>query len=104
MWMWCKGLTVDNKAELILSWNHHEDHQYISINDTSGKLVSQHKDLTDPDEKILDILVFTDYRYFLTATSEGNIFVWKYVTKGRVETARRLIHTFEGHFKAVTSI
>lgn len=33
------------------------------------------------DEKILDVLVFTEYRYFLTATSEGNIFVWKYSQK-----------------------
>jgi WD40 repeat protein len=106
MLQWCKGLKVDTKAELIISWNHHEDHQYVSINQlsSSGRLISQHKDLTDPDEKILDVLVFTDYRYFLTATSEGNIYVWKYVTKGKTETARRLIHTFEGHFKAVTSI
>jgi hypothetical protein len=48
--------------------------------------MSQHKDLTDPEEKILDLLVFTEFRYFLTSTNEGNIYVWKYVTKGRVET------------------
>ena len=78
----------------------------MSFNKISNncKLISQYKDLTDIDEKILDVLVFTDNRYFLTSTSEGNIFVWKYVMKGRMETARRLIHTFEGHFKSVTSL
>ena len=29
---WCKGLKLDTKAELIISWNHHEDHQFVSIN------------------------------------------------------------------------
>ena len=40
MLVWCKGLKIDHKAELILSWNHHEDHQFISINDINGKLIS----------------------------------------------------------------
>jgi len=66
-------------------------------------VISLYKDLTDEEEKILDVQVFTDYRYFITATSEGNIFVWKYVIdEGRTAAPRRLIHTFQGHFKAVT--
>lgn len=85
---WCKGLKLDTKVGLILSWNHTNNQQFVSINSISqkGQLVSQYKDITEPEEKILDVLVFTDYRYFLTATSEGNIYVWKYMTKGRVET------------------
>jgi len=66
--------------------------------------VSQFKDLTDQEEKILDVLVFTDYRYFLTSTSEGNIYVWKYVTSGKTETTRKLIHNLTGHYKSVSSI
>ena len=50
------------------------------------------------------MLVFSDYRYFITASNEGNIDVFKYVTSGKVETTRRLIHQFTGHFKAVPSI
>jgi WD40 repeat protein len=68
------------------------------------RVVSQYKDLTDEDEKILDVVVLCDYRYFLTATSEGNIFVWKYVIDEKLQTTRRLIHTFDGHFKAVTCL
>lgn len=99
---WCKGLKLDSKAGIIIFWNH----QYVSVNSLlpRGQLVSQYKELTEPEEKILDVLVFTELRYFLTATGEGNIYVWKYMTKGRVETHRRLIHTFTGHFKAVPSI
>lgn len=52
----------------------------------------------------MDVLVFTDYRYFITSTSLGNIYIWKYVTTGKVETQRRLIHNLTGHFKKVSSI
>ena len=52
------------------------------------------KDLIDSDEQIMDVLVFTEYRYFLTATDEGNIYVWKYIQNGKVENTKRLIHAF----------
>ena len=45
----------------------------------TGDLICLFKDLMDKDEMILDVIVFTEFRYFLTATDEGNIFVWKYV-------------------------
>lgn len=63
-----------------------------------------YKDLTDFGEKILDVLLFSEFRQFLTSTSEGNIFVWKYCTQGKLETQRKLIHTFAGHYRAVPSI
>ena len=50
------------------------------------------------------MLVLPDYRYFLTSTSDGNIFVWKLVETGKTETIRRLIHIFEGHYRSVTSM
>ena len=58
----------------------------------------------DKEEMIMDVIVFTEFRYFLTATDEGNIYVWKYVQSGKVETSKRLIHTYTGHNKKVTSI
>ena len=53
----------------------------------------------DHGEQILDVLVFIDYRYFLVSTDDGNIYVFKYVQSGKVETNKRLIHTFSGHNK-----
>jgi WD40 repeat protein len=70
----------------------------------TGDLICLFKDLMDKDEMIMDVIVFTEFRYFLTATDEGNIYVWKYVQSGKVETSKRLIHTYTGHSKAVTSI
>ena len=55
------------------------------------------KDLLDTEEMILDVQVFVDFRYFLTSTDQGNIFVWKYVNTKKVETQKRLIHSFAGH-------
>ena len=37
------------------------------------------QDLIDSEEQIWDVLVFTEYRYFLTATDAGNVYVWKYI-------------------------
>jgi WD40 repeat protein len=99
---------VDSKNDLIISWNK----WYVSFNklspvsdpDLRHPVVSQYKDLTDEDEKILDVIVLCEYRYFITATSEGNIFVWKYVIDEKLQTTRRLIHTFAGHFKAVSCL
>ena len=56
----------------------------------------------DHGEQILDVLVFIDYRYFLVSTDEGTILVFKYVQSGKVESQKRLIHTFSGHNKHVT--
>ena len=52
------------------------------------------EDLIDTDEQIMDVLVFTEYRYFLTATDEGNIYVWKFVQDGKPQSTKRLIHAF----------
>jgi hypothetical protein len=43
-----------------------------------GDAITKIKDITDIEEKIIDVLVFSEFRYFVTATSEGNIYVWKY--------------------------
>jgi WD40 repeat protein len=40
----------------------------------------------------------------MTSTSEGKIHIFKYRSTGRVENYNRLMHTFTGHHKAVTSI
>ena len=77
MMEWCKGLRVDPKANVMITW----DWEVVTMNSLthSAPLVKQFRDLCDKDEKILDVLVFSEYRYFVAATTEGNIYVFKYV-------------------------
>ena len=64
----------------------------------AGKLIFCLKDLTSPETAITDVLINLDYRYFHTGTSTGQILVWKY------DTSKKQIHSFQGHFKAVTCL
>jgi hypothetical protein len=52
----------------------------------TGDLIARFVDIMDAGEKILDVLVFIDYRYFLIATDEGSILVYKYVQSGKTES------------------
>ena len=70
----------------------------------TGDLIAKFNDIMDFGEQILDVLVFIDYRYFLISTDDGNIYVYKYVQSGKVETQKRLIHTYSGHNKNITHI
>ena len=99
---WCKGIKIDKESNMIISWNI----MCVSMNDLTqnGKLLVQFEALTTKDEKVLDVLVFLKLRYFLTSTSEGNIHIFKYLQTGKIETTQRLVHTFRGHHKSVTSI
>lgn len=99
---WCKGIKIDRESNMIISWNI----MCVSMNDLTqnGKLLVQFESLTTKDEKVLDVLVFLKLRYFLTSTSEGNIHIFKYLQTGKIETTQRLVHTFMGHHKSVTSI
>jgi hypothetical protein len=78
MLQWCKGLRVDTKSNILITW----DWEVVSMNSLahSAPLVKQFKELCDKEEKILDVLVFSEYRYFVTATTAGKIYVFKYVT------------------------
>ena len=77
---WVKGLKLNYKSNLIITWGWYK----VSMNHLShqGGLISQFKNLVDREEKILDVLVFSDYRYFVTSTTLGNIYVFKYITQG----------------------
>lgn len=71
-----------------------------------------YRELSGEDDRVLDVVVCADYRYFITATSEGNILVWKWLPQEQQlgtflvaqSSTRRLIHTFQGHFKAVVRL
>lgn len=73
---WCKDLKVDVKANMMITWNW----QMVSMNQLTHQalLIKQFKDLCGEEEKILDVIVFSEYRYFVTGTTTGNIYVFKY--------------------------
>jgi WD40 repeat protein len=78
----------------------------VSMNNLSsaGELLCLYKDLSDKDEKILDILLYSNLKFFVVATTEGNIYVFNYAPNGQVEANRMLIHTFTDHYKSVPSL
>jgi WD40 repeat protein len=67
-------------------------------------LICQFKELTGFDEKILDVIVLYELRYFVISTSVGNIFVWKFLESRKLEPQKLLVHSFSGHFASVPSI
>lgn len=80
---------------------------YLSINELNhnGKLLVQYENLTAANEHITDVLVFQKLRYFLVSSTEGMVHVFKYIPTGKTEiNNHKLIHTFKGHTKQVTSI
>lgn len=108
MCIWVKGLKVDAKNDIIVSWGHSYSlsgaysKEAMCFNHLSGskagKLIFCLKDLTSTENAITDVLINLDYRYFHTGTSTGQILVWKY------DTSKKQIHSFQGHFKAVTCL
>lgn len=54
--------------------------------------------MTTYEDYITDILMSTEFKYFITSTFFGHIFVWK------ASSRRKLIHSFSGHTKSVTSL
>ena len=94
---WCRGLNVDQKNGIIISWSQGATGSQVQVafhKLSDGDLINKMQDLLDSDEVVWDVLVFTEYRYFLTATDAGNVYVWKYVQDKKVENSKRLIHAF----------
>ena len=96
--MWVKGLKLDEKINAIISWNNNK----ISFNylkgKKSGQLIYQLKDLVPTQNYITDVIINIEFRYFMSGTSSGDIIVWKF------DDSKTQIHTFEGHFKAITCL
>lgn len=121
MCIWVKGLRIDVKNSIIVSWNEHwicfnhmpekkntkrdiEDDLDLKCDEApskAGKLLFTVKDLTSPEVAITDVLINLDYRYFHTGTSVGHILVWKFDTQGN---SKKQIHSFRGHFKEVSCL
>lgn len=92
---WIKGLKVDEHEGCIFTWSQLQ----TCFNDlSSGKILFKYKSLTTYEDYITDLILSDEFRYFITSTYFGHIFVWK------LTMHRKLIHTFSGHTKAVTSL
>jgi len=63
-----------------------------------GKLVFKYKGLTAYEDYITDLIISDIYKYFLTSTYKGQIYVWK------LAEDKKLIHTFKNHAWTVTSL
>jgi WD40 repeat protein len=96
MHVWAKGLRVELPENLVVTWSQTR----LAFNDLrTGQLIHAYKDITAPENHITAVrVVLNPYKYFITGTVQGSLQVWKYTEK------RRLIHSFEGHFKEVGSI
>lgn len=96
--LWVKGLKVDLKSSLIISWNKTNICFHGLDGKEQGKLQYFIKDLMTSDIILNDIMINMDYRYFCTAQSNGEICVYK------LENQKKKIHTFTGHIKEITCI
>ena len=98
MSIWVKGLVVDKKNEMIISWNQEKLQFHHLSGAKAGKLLLGLKDLVPAEDSISEVMLNLDYRYFYTGTQSGTIYIWKF------DSSKKQIHEFKGHFKAVTSL
>ncbi len=93
--LWIKGLKVDDQQGIIFTWSQLK----TCFNDISdGHLLFKYKSLSTYEDYITDLIISEEFKYFLTSTYFGHIFVWK------LDKHRKMIHSFSGHSKTVTSL
>jgi WD40 repeat protein len=95
MTSWIKGLKVDENEGMIFTWSQVKTN-FNDIN--TGKIVLTYQDLTSYEDYITDLILSEPFKYFITSTFFGNIYVWK------LQKERKLIHTFKGHARNVCSL
>ena len=64
----------------------------------TGRLIYKYKRLTSYENYITDLIISDVYKYFITSTLKGSIFVWKLTEDWK------LIHSYKGHARTVTSL
>jgi WD40 repeat protein len=93
--LWIKGLKVDEQQGIIFTWSQLK----TCFNDIStGELFFKYKSLSTYEDYITDLIISEEFKYFITSTFFGHIFVWK------LDKHRKMIHSFSGHSKTVTSL
>lgn len=84
-----------------------------------GTRVARYEELTSYEDYITDLIISDEFKYFITSTMFGQIYVWKlnvvskislgmgdgdYKTFKSNKTKRKLIHSYTGHTKKVTCL
>ncbi|CDW84829.1 UNKNOWN [Stylonychia lemnae] len=104
--IWAKGMKIDEENNMIVTW----DHLNLTFHDLRGpehKLLNSYKNLlqinsadhmSDTNQNITDVLVSKEYKYFVTATSLGQMMVWKH------QKVKKMIHLYTGHFRDIGAL
>lgn len=113
---WLKGLKVDEHEGMIFLWS--QEITCFNQLDT-GEVVGKYHSLTSKEDYITDLIISEEFKYFITSTVFGLIYVWKLNVRTtlfqtdnldeltrykNMKTKRKLIHSFSGHTKKVTSL
>ncbi|CAI2378793.1 unnamed protein product [Moneuplotes crassus] len=113
---WLKGLKVIEKEGMLFSWSQ----EYTCFNKLdNGEIVGKYHSLTSKENYITDLIISEEFKYFITSTVFGQIYVWKLNVRStyinfddvddavkfkNLKTKKKLIHSFSGHAKKVTSL
>lgn len=95
---WVKGLKLDLKNDIIISWNKENLCFHHLSGLKAGKLLFYVKDLQSKESEITDVLINMDYRYYYISTTLGHVCVFKF------DNTKKLVHTFTGHYKSIASM
>ena len=72
--LWIKGMKVDETEGMIFTWSQVK----TCFNDLeTGALVFKYKQLTKYEDYITDLIISEKFKYFITSTFFGSVFVWK---------------------------
>ena len=88
-----------------------------------GSKIAKYHGLTSYETYITDLIISDEFKYFITSTMFGEIYVWKLNVRTKLpnkegkygdevdsnapkvtKTKRKIIHSFSGHTKKVTSL
>lgn len=99
---WVKGLKIDVANNLIVAWDQ-ESVCFYQLTDfletKQGTLLRRYTELNIKENFVTDLLVFNDYKVFITGTQYGNLIAWKWGGEDK-----KLVHGFSGHLKQVTQL
>lgn len=117
---WVKGLKVDELEGMIFIWS--QETTYFNMLEDGSK-IAKYQNLSSYEDYITDLIISEEFKYFITSTMFGQIYVWKLNVVSRLpnqdgkygdevdiklgknfKSKSKLIHSYTGHSKKVTSL
>ena len=92
---WAKGLKMDKAMNLLFCWSKTQI-CFTTLDKLKRFLVFEN--LTSEEDFITDVLLAERFKYFITGTYRGNLYVRK------LTEDKDLVHHFNMHTKAITSL